>query len=179
MHWLDQALRERKNKFLWEQNMCGIVGYVGNRNAKDVIMQGLSRLEYRGYDSAGIALKSSEEVLLNKAKGRLSVLRDKIECLDLQGRMAIGHTRWATHGAPSDLNAHPHKFGRVVVVHNGIIENYSELKKELIKKGHSFTSATDTEVVAHLLHDLLDQGYDALKALSLLCEQLSGAFALG
>lgn len=162
--------------------MCGIVGYVGKRNAKDVIMKGLSRLEYRGYDSAGIALRGSEandQVVLNKAQGRLSVLAGQIEALDLEGRMAIGHTRWATHGVPSDINAHPHKFGRVLVVHNGIIENYLEQKKLLLAKGHSFSSATDSEVIAHLLHDLLDQGHEPLKALVHLCEQLEGAFALG
>lgn len=162
--------------------MCGIVGYVGKRNAKDVIMQGLSRLEYRGYDSAGIALRGSEEsdeVVLNKAQGRLTVLQEQIEPLDLNGPMAIGHTRWATHGIPSDSNAHPHKFGRVLVVHNGIIENYLEQKRKLLAKGHSFLSATDSEVVAHLMQDLLDEGLVPLEALLRLCEQLEGAFALG
>lgn len=162
--------------------MCGIVGYVGKRNAKDVVMSGLTRLEYRGYDSAGIALREQENnqtIVLNKAQGKLSVLKEKISALELSGKMAIGHTRWATHGAPSDLNAHPHKFGRVLVVHNGIIENFNELKKELLAKGHSFYSATDTEVVAHLLDDLLNEGHEALKALFLLCERLDGAFAFG
>lgn len=161
--------------------MCGIVGYVGKRNAKDVIMSGLARLEYRGYDSAGIALSSEEGqvTVLNKSRGRLSALESKIDGLDLLGQMALGHTRWATHGAPSDLNAHPHKYGRVVVVHNGIIENYLALKQELKEKGHSFSTATDTEVVAHLFDNLLNEGHDALKALWLLCERLEGSFALG
>lgn len=162
--------------------MCGIVGYVGKRNAKDVVMSGLSRLEYRGYDSAGIALggmPGKSSVVLTKAEGPLSVLQERIESLELLGSMAIGHTRWATHGAPSDLNAHPHKYGRVLVVHNGIIENYLALKHELSLKGHQFCSATDTEVVAHLLDDLLLAGHDSLKALALLCDRLHGAFALG
>lgn len=162
--------------------MCGIIGYVGKRNAKDVIMSGLARLEYRGYDSAGIALSApygAGTVVLNKAKGHLSVLREKIDSLDLLGSMALGHTRWATHGAPSDLNAHPLKFGRVVVVHNGIIENYLVLKQELIARGHIFSSATDTEVVAHLLDELLQEGNAVEIALRLMCERLHGSFALG
>src|SRR5580700_6511888 len=123
--------------------MCGIVGYVGKRNAKDVVMSGLKRLEYRGYDSAGIALLGSNgELILNKSHGRLAALREKIEPMELQGYLGLGHTRWATHGAPTDQNAHPHRHGRVIVVHNGIIENYLKLKQELLALGHEFCSDT-------------------------------------
>ena len=162
--------------------MCGIIGYIGPRNAKDVILGGLERMEYRGYDSAGLALNVAQKpngLILQKAAGRLSVLKQKLESQDLFGESAIGHTRWATHGAPSDLNAHPQKYGRVTLVHNGIFENYLSLKQELQKAGHSFISTTDTEVAAHLLDSLLNQGHDTLKAISLLCEKVIGLFALG
>lgn len=162
--------------------MCGIIGYIGPRNAKDVILGGLERMEYRGYDSAGLALNLAQEphgLILQKAAGRLSVLKQKLGNQDLFGESAIGHTRWATHGAPSDLNAHPQKYGRVTLVHNGIFENYVSLKQELQQAGHSFISSTDTEVAAHLLDSLLNDGHDVLKAISLLCEKVEGLFALG
>ena len=162
--------------------MCGIIGYIGPRNAKDVILGGLERMEYRGYDSAGLALNKAQEpygLIVQKAAGRLSVLKQQLENQDLFGESAIGHTRWATHGAPSDLNAHPQKYGRVTLVHNGIFENYVSLKESLTRAGHSFLSSTDTEVAAHLLDSLLNDGHEALKAISLLCEQVIGLFALG
>jgi glucosamine--fructose-6-phosphate aminotransferase (isomerizing) len=162
--------------------MCGIIGYIGPRNAKDVILGGLERMEYRGYDSAGLALNTAQTpsgLILQKAAGRLAVLKQKLENQNLFGESAIGHTRWATHGAPSDLNAHPQKYGRVTLVHNGIFENYNALKKELLALGHSFSSTTDTEVAAHLLDSLLNEGHDALKAIALLCERVEGLFALG
>jgi len=162
--------------------MCGIIGYIGPRNAKDVILGGLERMEYRGYDSAGLALNVAQEpfgLIVQKTAGRLSALRQKLEHQELFGESAIGHTRWATHGAPSDLNAHPQKYGRVTLVHNGIFENYVSLKEDLQAVGHSFISRTDTEVAAHLLDSLLNDGHDTLKAISLLCEQVKGLFALG
>ncbi len=158
--------------------MCGIVGYVGNKNAKDIIMDGLERLEYRGYDSAGIALVHEHALTVVKESGRLNRLKEKCEGQSLLGTYGMGHTRWATHGAPSAINAHPHRYGRVCVVHNGIIENHQALKSALQKKGHEFASQTDTEVIAHVLDRLLGDGLPAIKALSLLCETLKGAYAL-
>jgi len=134
--------------------MCGIIGFAGEEPAVPVLLDGLERLEYRGYDSAGIAVFENGKVRVVKARGRLSALREKIsESKPLKGTVGIGHTRWATHGAPSDINAHPHQSstGLFTVVHNGIIENYSRLKEELIADGYSFASETDTEVIAHLL----------------------------
>lgn len=138
--------------------MCGIVGYVGNGQAAPFLIEGLTKLEYRGYDSAGIAVFDGEKINVEKSVGRLSALEKKIEDNVPQGVIGIGHTRWATHGRPSDRNSHPHTdcTGDFVVVHNGIIENYLHLKEELIKKGHKFTSETDTEVVAHLVEELYD-----------------------
>ena len=138
--------------------MCGIVGYVGNGQAAPFLIEGLTKLEYRGYDSAGIAVFDGEKINVEKSVGRLSALEKKIEDNVPQGVIGIGHTRWATHGRPSDRNSHPHTdcTGDFVVVHNGIIENYLHLKEDLIKKGHKFTSETDTEVVAHLVEELYD-----------------------
>ena len=136
--------------------MCGIVGYVGDNQAAPFLLEGLSKLEYRGYDSAGIAVYDGENVRVEKSVGRLASLKEKIEGDIPKGVLGIGHTRWATHGRPSDRNAHPHSdcSGDFVVVHNGIIENYLALKEELIEQGHSFKSETDTEVVAHLLESV-------------------------
>lgn len=162
--------------------MCGIIGYIGSRNAKDVIISGLERMEYRGYDSAGLAITVKEpsgSVVLEKSAGRLSMLKNKIQNTDLLGESAIGHTRWATHGAPTDANAHPHQYGRVILVHNGIIENYVFIKQQLLAEGHIFESNTDTEVAAHFLDKLLGEGHEPLKAIALLCENLEGLFALG
>ncbi|MBQ5369519.1 MAG: glutamine--fructose-6-phosphate aminotransferase, partial [Peptococcaceae bacterium] len=129
--------------------MCGIVGYIGKRNAVDVMLAGLSKLEYRGYDSSGIAIVSDGDVLVNKAEGKLVNLQNKIEGLNLESRIGIGHTRWATHGRPSDYNAHPHtsQNGKFAVVHNGIVENYLRLKETYLAD-EVFTSETDTEIVA-------------------------------
>ncbi|MEG0352571.1 MAG: glutamine--fructose-6-phosphate transaminase (isomerizing) [Cellulosilyticaceae bacterium] len=160
--------------------MCGIVGYIGGRSAKDVIVSGLSKLEYRGYDSAGIAINDTEGTLKSsKKKGRLSILAEFLEENPVYGGIGIGHTRWATHGEPSDVNSHPHlnQSETIAVVHNGIIENYMELKEALQKEGYIFKSETDTEVVAHLVDkyyegDLVDAVYKAVK-------NLRGAYALG
>src|SRR5579884_3599037 len=134
--------------------MCGIVGYVGKKRVVPVILDGLRRLEYRGYDSAGIAVGSSGNGLeLRRAPGKLRKLEEVLRDRPVQGTYGIGHTRWATHGRPTEENAHPHRdcTGRIVVVHNGIIENYVVLKKKLIEEGHKFTTETDTEVIAHLV----------------------------
>ncbi|HEY9395060.1 MAG TPA: glutamine--fructose-6-phosphate aminotransferase, partial [Nocardioides sp.] len=134
--------------------MCGIVGYVGDRSAQDVVIDGLRRLEYRGYDSAGIALITADGLAVDKRAGKLANLEKAIAGTPLPASTTgIGHTRWATHGGPTDGNAHPHvgRTGRVAVVHNGIIENFAELRASLETDGHEFTSQTDTEVAAHLL----------------------------
>lgn len=159
--------------------MCGIVGYVGNKNAQEVILQGLEKLEYRGYDSSGIAVNGKGHIEYKKLKGRLSVLENYLKERTLVGNVGIGHTRWATHGAPSDVNSHPHlnEKGTIAVVHNGIIENYSVLKEELINKGYKFKSQTDTEVIAHLLDSLYDG--DLLSTVFKAIEKLRGAYALG
>lgn len=132
--------------------MCGIVGYVGKRNCTDVLVDALSKLEYRGYDSAGIAVFDRNMIKVSKTKGRLLDLVEKMNKEGKpDGRCGIGHTRWATHGEPSDINSHPHGNKRISIVHNGIIENYKEIKNFLIKEGYGFESETDTETVAKLL----------------------------
>ncbi len=160
--------------------MCGIVGYIGSQNAQDFVIDGLSKLEYRGYDSAGIAVNTGEKGLaVVKKVGRLQNLANVLAENPLHGTMAIGHTRWATHGKPSDENSHPHfnKDRSLVVVHNGIIENYLELKRDLMAKGYEFQSETDTEVVAHLLTELYEG--DLLEATKKLLTIIKGAYALG
>src|SRR6185295_6444189 len=136
--------------------MCGIVGYVGGKQVVPVIIDGLKKLEYRGYDSAGIAVVDDEGCMdIRRAEGKLRNLEEALRLKPLTGLYGLGHTRWATHGRPTEENAHPHRdgSGRIVVVHNGIIENYLEIKRELVAKGHKFQSETDTEVVAHLVEE--------------------------
>lgn len=160
--------------------MCGIVGYIGNRQAAPILLDGLSKLEYRGYDSAGIAVYNEGEINMIKSKGRLKVLSELThDGAMLPGAMGIGHTRWATHGSPSDVNAHPHFNAEksIVVVHNGIIENYLKLKKKLTKRGYEFVSETDTEVIAHLL-DYYYQG-NPLQAITKIMHRMEGSYALG
>lgn len=158
--------------------MCGIVGYVGPRDCSDVLVSALTRLEYRGYDSAGIAVFQDGKIEVAKTKGRLADLSEKMEKEGKPlGHAGIGHTRWATHGQPSDVNSHPHSGKRVTIVHNGIIENYIELKEYLTKKGKTFLSDTDTEVVAQLL-DLKYDG-DPLDTIHTVIRMLKGSFALG
>ena len=159
--------------------MCGIVGYVGKKNAQEVILQGLEKLEYRGYDSAGIAIVEDGVIKSEKFKGRLAVLSDFLEANPIKGSLGIGHTRWATHGAPSDENSHPHlnEDNTIAVVHNGIIENYVSLKEDLIAKGYKFKSQTDTEVIVHLL-DSLYEG-NLLEAVNKLTSIIRGAYAIG
>lgn len=158
--------------------MCGIVGYVGNGDASNFLIDGLRRLEYRGYDSAGIAVYENGEIKIEKKKGRLANLEEALKDAPLHGNIGIGHTRWATHGQPSDHNAHPHGdcHNHFVIVHNGIIENYMNLKKELAAKGHVFKSETDTEVVAHLLEELNDG--DFLSTVKKALEKIDGSYSL-
>lgn len=158
--------------------MCGIVGYIGNKKASDILVDGLEKLEYRGYDSAGIAVFEDGQITIRKHKGRLDNLKESLKEKDINGHVGIGHTRWATHGEPSDINSHPHAShnGKFVIVHNGIIENYIELKEDLVKKGFRFISDTDTEVVAHLLEDL-DNG-DLLSTVKEATKKISGSYAL-
>ncbi|HXL98367.1 MAG TPA: glutamine--fructose-6-phosphate transaminase (isomerizing) [Rhizomicrobium sp.] len=158
--------------------MCGIVGIAGRAEAAPVILEALRRLEYRGYDSAGIATLVGGHIERRRAAGKLSKLADALARHPLAGRTGIGHTRWATHGAPTESNAHPHASARVALVHNGIIENFRALRDELIAKGHHFQSETDTEVAVHLVTDYLDQGFDAVKAAIAATQRLTGAYAL-
>ncbi len=159
--------------------MCGIIGFSGKEQAVDILLSGLERLEYRGYDSAGVAIYENGNINITKAKGRLSNLRERVKENVPVGNTGIGHTRWATHGEPSDQNAHPHfnMAGNIALVHNGIIENYQTLKSQLLKKGIKFVSETDTEVVVHLLSENYNGNMpEAIrKTLSL----LKGSFALG
>lgn len=159
--------------------MCGIVGYVGQRSALDVVIAGLARLEYRGYDSAGVALVADDTLFAAKKAGKLSNLIGELEADPLPlAHTGIGHTRWATHGPPTDANAHPHLAGRVSVVHNGIIENFARLRAELEAAGRELLSDTDTEVVAHLLADELTVTSDLSEAVRAVCRRLEGAFTL-
>ena len=160
--------------------MCGIVGYIGKKQAAPILLEGLEKLEYRGYDSSGIAVINGNDINVSKAKGRLQILREKTNngC-DVIGTMGIGHTRWATHGEPSDVNAHPHlsQSGRFAVVHNGIIENYISLRDRLISKGFEFVSETDTEVLAHLF-EYYYKG-DIMDAMIKVIDRVEGSYALG
>ncbi|MFG2475347.1 glutamine--fructose-6-phosphate transaminase (isomerizing) [Streptomyces fagopyri] len=161
--------------------MCGIVGYVGSQSALDVVMAGLKRLEYRGYDSAGVAVLADGGLAAAKKAGKLVNLEKELVDRPLPtGTTGIGHTRWATHGGPTDANAHPHldNAGRVAVVHNGIIENFAELRAELTERGHELASETDTEVVAHLIAEEFSVCADLSEAMRLVCRRLEGAFTL-
>ena len=158
--------------------MCGIVGYAGPRDCTDVLISALSKLEYRGYDSAGIAVFENGKIAVEKTKGRLKDLEDKMAREHRPvGHCGIGHTRWATHGEPSDINSHPHGNKRVSIVHNGIIENYLKLKKKLMSKGYEFLSETDTEVIAHML-DYYYNG-DPLATITKVMHRMEGSYALG
>ncbi|HEY5665948.1 MAG TPA: glutamine--fructose-6-phosphate transaminase (isomerizing) [Gammaproteobacteria bacterium] len=160
--------------------MCGIVGAIAERNIVPVLVEGLKRLEYRGYDSAGIAVVGQDRQLgLQRTVGKVADLQSKLDDSPLKGRIGVAHTRWATHGGVTEANAHPHlSGGRVAVIHNGIIENFAEIKAELIEKGYEFKSETDTEVAAHLVFDHLKQGADLLEAVRRSVQRFSGAYAL-
>ena len=162
--------------------MCGIVGYVGKQQAAPLLLDGLCRLEYRGYDSAGVAVCGAGGLQVRKTPGRLKALEELTHGgADLTGTVGIGHTRWATHGEPNERNAHPQVSGdgKFAVVHNGIIENYARLKQELIRKGCTFASETDTEVVAQLLAYSYRQCGDVFEAVNQMLSQLEGTYALG
>ena len=161
--------------------MCGIVGYIGDKQASDIIIKGLQRLEYRGYDSAGVALFNGQ-LEIKKGKGKVDNLRKKLEEQPINGKVGIGHTRWATHGPPNDINSHPHtsESGKIALVHNGIIENHTSLKKELKNKGRTFHTDTDTEVIAQLIEEIYNDGKDISfqKAVRLALKQIVGTYGL-
>ncbi|WP_199508289.1 MULTISPECIES: glutamine--fructose-6-phosphate transaminase (isomerizing) [unclassified Psychrobacter] len=161
--------------------MCGIVGAVAERNIANILLEGLKRLEYRGYDSAGLSVIHNGKLHRERQVGKVKALVDAVDASDdfFDGHIGIAHTRWATHGEPAQHNAHPHVSGKIAVVHNGIVENYAELKKEMQDKGYVFSSQTDTEVVAHLIHDLYKQTNGLLEAVRAVIPRLHGAFALG
>jgi len=159
--------------------MCGIVGYIGSKDTAKVLLDGLKRLEYRGYDSAGIAVFHRGKIEIRRKVGKLTKLEEVVEREAFDGKVGVGHTRWATHGRPSDENAHPHKAGKVAVVHNGIIENYLPLKDFLKKKGHVFSSETDTEIVAHLVDEFIQEGHSFLDAVRITMDKIKGSYALG
>src|SRR5436853_751174 len=159
--------------------MCGIVGYIGTRKAVPIILDGLKRLEYRGYDSAGLAVVGEGgELTVRRASGKLRNLEDAIRLSPLEGSYGIGHTRWATHGRPTEENAHPHRdcTGQIVVVHNGIVENYLSLKQQLQDEGHKFVTETDTEIIAHLVEKHFSGNLES--AVRAAVKQLTGVFAL-
>ncbi len=158
--------------------MCGIVGYIGEQEATPIIFEGLRKLEYRGYDSAGIATLQPDGIAVRRSEGKLLNLDKLLREQPLTGTIGIGHTRWATHGRPSEINAHPHTSGPVVVVHNGIIENYLSLKDQLKAVGHEFSSQTDTEVIAHLVDERLKTAGSFEDAVRTALQELQGAFAV-
>ncbi len=160
--------------------MCGIVGYVGPREAQGIVLEGLKRLEYRGYDSSGIAAIHDGRIAIRRAVGKLSNLEGLLAAEPVDGSIGIGHTRWATHGKPSEINAHPHLdcTGQVVVIQNGIVENYRTLRQELKAEGHCFASETDTEVIVHLVERYLKEGQDLEAAVRSMLHQIEGAHAV-
>ncbi len=161
--------------------MCGIVAYIGPREAYPVIMKGLKRLEYRGYDSAGVALLDNDQLRVYKKQGRVAALEESIIGKDLHAHAGIGHTRWATHGEPSDRNAHPHLSanGKLAMIHNGIIENYAQLKTELTKKGYIFKSDTDTEVLLNFIEDIQENNQCSLEeSLRIALKRVTGAYVI-
>ncbi|MFZ5516194.1 MAG: glutamine--fructose-6-phosphate transaminase (isomerizing) [Candidatus Zhuqueibacterota bacterium] len=160
--------------------MCGIVGYIGDREAAPILFEGLKRLEYRGYDSAGISTIASEKLIIHKKKGKISELETALDCSRLPGTLGIGHTRWATHGEPNEQNAHPHDdcTGRLAIIHNGIIENYASLKKELQAKGHKFKTETDTEALVHLIEEYYKNNGSLEKAVREALLNIKGTYGI-
>ena len=160
--------------------MCGIIGYIGSKEVYPILMKGLYRLEYRGYDSAGIALLDGD-LKLYKTKGKVSDLEDFVSGKNISGTIGIGHTRWATHGEPNNINAHPHysQSQNLAIIHNGIIENYASIKEELINRGYKFTSDTDTEVLIHLIEDIkTNENVSLDEAVRIALNQVVGAYAI-
>ncbi len=158
--------------------MCGIVGIAGTRDVAPVIVEALKRLEYRGYDSAGVATLVDGQIERRRAPGKLTNLEAVLRQAPLSGHTGIGHTRWATHGVPNETNAHPHATARVAIVHNGIIENFRELRAELTAKGHKFQSETDSETAAHLVTDYMNQGLGPEEAAKQAIARLIGAYSI-
>ena len=160
--------------------MCGIVGYIGNKNCVPILIQGLKRLEYRGYDSAGIGIIQGKAPIIIKNKGKVSLLEEKLDELDLKSSIGIGHTRWATHGIPNEQNAHPHtnKDNTLFIIHNGIIENFQVLKNGLISLGYKFESDTDSEVFVHLIDNFLNKGYNLSKSVQMALNEVNGTYGL-
>ena len=160
--------------------MCGIVGYIGTKNSVPILIEGLKRLEYRGYDSAGVGIICSGEPIVIKNKGKVSLLEERVEELNLDSPLGIGHTRWATHGIPNEQNAHPHanEEGNLFIIHNGIIENFQSLKRGLIKLGYNFRSDTDSEVLVHLIDSFLSKDYALSKAVQMALSEVDGAYGL-
>jgi glucosamine--fructose-6-phosphate aminotransferase (isomerizing) len=161
--------------------MCGITGYIGERNAYPIVVKGLKRLEYRGYDSAGVMIYDNENINVVKTKGKVADLEKLVDLKTLKGNIGIGHTRWATHGEPNDRNSHPHcsNSGNLVLVHNGIIENYASLKEELIDRGYTFSSDTDTEVLVNFIEEVQkENGCKLGKAVQLALNSVVGAYAI-
>ena len=161
--------------------MCGIVGYIGDKKVVPILLDGLKRLEYRGYDSAGLAVLEQGRMVVYRSVGKIKELENAVWGANLVGTVGLGHTRWATHGRPTEENAHPHTdcSGDLVVVHNGIIENYLALKEKLIREGHRFRSETDTEVIAHLIEKYLKEEPDIEVAVRRALNDLTGAYAIG
>ena len=158
--------------------MCGIVGYIGHRSSSDILLRGLERLEYRGYDSAGLAIYDGTKTNVLRSVGKLHNLASALAAHPLDGNLGIGHTRWATHGRPSEENAHPHTAGPVTVVHNGIVENHLALRHELEKRGHVFSSETDTEIFSHAIREQLDGGVSLVDAVRAIIQRIEGSYAL-
>src|SRR5512136_2132744 len=160
--------------------MCGIIGYIGSKKTVPVLLDGLRRLEYRGYDSAGIAVVRSGSIAVRRSAGKLSRLEEAIKADPIDGEFGLGHTRWATHGRPTEENAHPHRdcTGQIVVVHNGIVENYVELKRQLEKEGHKFVTDTATEIITHLADKNMQEGGYLEDAVRKTVRQLSGVYSL-
>src|SRR6185437_3250957 len=159
--------------------MCGIIGYVGPREAAPILLGGIARLEYRGYDSAGIAtLSGARKLEIRRAAGKLDNLRRILAESPLNGHIGIGHTRWATHGRPSEINAHPHQAGPVAIIHNGIIENYVELRALLLQRGHKLKSETDSELISHLVEERLREAPSMAAAVRAVIGELRGSFSL-
>ena len=160
--------------------MCGIVGYIGTQKAVPILLDGLTKLEYRGYDSAGISTIENSKIIVTKDKGRVKNLVNLLEDKNYTSNIGIAHTRWATHGKPSQINSHPHldSTHKFSVVHNGIIENYSDIKKFLMDNGYKFISETDTEVIPNLISYYYTSGNDLLKSISLTCKDLEGSYAI-
>jgi len=160
--------------------MCGIVGYIGNKNCVPILIEGLKRLEYRGYDSAGIGIIEDHHSKIVKSKGKVSLLEKKIENDNLEATLGIGHTRWATHGEPNEINAHPHcnKDSTLLLIHNGIIENYTILKKDLIKKGYKFVSKTDSEVIVQLIDSYFKKGFNLFKSVRYALNEIEGTYGI-